>query len=77
MISFLNSKSFYNVGMSSTDVGVFEVDILDNEAKFIIVNSILQKCFAIPYSILSKSADTSSNCDGETEEENHFIIFLM
>ena len=73
----MNNQFFYNVGIASTDVGVFEVDELDNEAKFITVNSTLQKYFVIPYSFLSKSQETSSDSGTDTEEENHYIAFLM
>ena len=77
---FKRRKNFYEVGLSSIDVGVYLVSSLEVNAQIFSIDVIEKKCILIPYAKIYKRKEqvNSDSSDEEFEENaNSYLAILM
>lgn len=79
---FRRKKPFYDVGISSDQLGVFLVSDLSENSQLHPIESISNKCFMVPYSTVydrnePTCVDSSDDESSYEEHENSHIVVLM
>lgn len=83
VFSFREKKPFYDVGISSDQVGVFLVSDLSENSQLYPVESISKKCFSVPYSTVYDRTEPITGVDSSDDEslyeehENSHIVALI